>query len=298
MMLFIVVLPQVAQAKPIAIAEAASAVSASEATLRAWVYMDEAGTYQFEYGTTTSYGSEIPVPAKAIGAGGTTLRQRPEGLSPNTTYHYRLVATNAKGAGQSEDKTFKTSESGLAQHWYTNPLTANPAKITEGTQTPFATQATTNFVLKWTQDAIQFEVSCSTLTMSESTIENPYGKGAGIGAGRLRLGSCVAVTPKTCVMTPNFIEWPVLLSTTEIGGRPAVQVAGNMVEFQVWMEKGSCGYPEATFSGYGYGMLHGSKSTLEFTAANSHLVGQSFPATLTGSAKIETATGQPLLLAP
>ena len=55
-------------------------------------------TYHFEFGPDTDYGQDLPVPEATIPA---DSGDRPidvavdvEGLSPNTTYHYRLVASN------------------------------------------------------------------------------------------------------------------------------------------------------------------------------------------------------------
>lgn len=67
-------------------------------------------TYHFEYGTTASYGSRVPA-VEAIAGNGRkprTFTQTAQGLQPGTTYHYRLVATNAAGTTAGEDRTFTT----------------------------------------------------------------------------------------------------------------------------------------------------------------------------------------------
>jgi hypothetical protein len=66
--------------------------------------------YQFEYGTTTSYGSDAPVPAGNAGIGTATVTESTtlSGLTPNTVYHYRLVAKTWAGESKGEDKTFRT----------------------------------------------------------------------------------------------------------------------------------------------------------------------------------------------
>lgn len=69
-------------------------------------------TFHFEYGTTTDYGSSVPVGAEAIAGGGTAARSfsRPvDGLAPGTTYHFRLVAQNAAGVTYGADQTFVTA---------------------------------------------------------------------------------------------------------------------------------------------------------------------------------------------
>jgi hypothetical protein len=67
-------------------------------------------SYHFEYGTTTSYGTKIPVPDAKVGSGESNqeVGQTISGLSSSTTYHYRLVATNSIGNTEGEDHTFTT----------------------------------------------------------------------------------------------------------------------------------------------------------------------------------------------
>jgi predicted lipoprotein with Yx(FWY)xxD motif len=69
-------------------------------------------TYHFEYGTSTEYGSSVPVPDADAGSGlATPVSQQITGLQPNTTYHYRLVSTNSvEGSGVSADRTLSTAE--------------------------------------------------------------------------------------------------------------------------------------------------------------------------------------------
>ena len=83
----------------------------SEATLKASIDPNEAETtYQYEYGTTTGYGSKAPATPKAIGSGASPVEvsEKIEGLAPETTYHFRVVATNEKGTVEGEDQTFTT----------------------------------------------------------------------------------------------------------------------------------------------------------------------------------------------
>jgi len=68
-------------------------------------------TYYFEYGTTSSYGQSTD--PKALSAGSTEAKAIVAGLSPETTYHYRLVAENADGVVVSDDHSF-TTESATA----------------------------------------------------------------------------------------------------------------------------------------------------------------------------------------
>ncbi|HYI99616.1 MAG TPA: NHL repeat-containing protein [Thermoleophilaceae bacterium] len=89
----------------------ASGVTATEATIAAKVNpRGEQTTYHFEYGTTSSYGTTLPIPDASAGAGTDPVSASRflNGLEPNTTYHWRIVATNANGTVESPDKTFTT----------------------------------------------------------------------------------------------------------------------------------------------------------------------------------------------
>ena len=61
----------------------------------------------FQYGTTTSYGHTTPVQSQT----GNTFRNIAAnigGLAGNTTYHFRIVATNSVGTRYGSDRTFTT----------------------------------------------------------------------------------------------------------------------------------------------------------------------------------------------
>jgi hypothetical protein len=75
-------------------------------------------TYRFEWGTADCAANPctaIPVPDADIGAGttGVAVSQHISGLSANTTYHFRLIATNPSGTvGAAVDHTFIYETSG------------------------------------------------------------------------------------------------------------------------------------------------------------------------------------------
>lgn len=76
-------------------------------------------TYHFEYGPTTAYGSRIPAGTEAVAGQGRvskSFHRTLAGLSPGTTYHFRLVATNSAGTTEGEDQTFTTQASGSIPH--------------------------------------------------------------------------------------------------------------------------------------------------------------------------------------
>ncbi|MGH7975099.1 MAG: hypothetical protein ACREC8_00400, partial [Limisphaerales bacterium] len=86
----------------------ATSVTATSATLNGTVYPNSSSTtLYFDYGLTTSYGSQTAHGAIGVTAGsyGTSV----PGLTPNTIYHFRVVAYNGTGLSQGNDMTFMTS---------------------------------------------------------------------------------------------------------------------------------------------------------------------------------------------
>jgi DNA-binding beta-propeller fold protein YncE len=90
---------------------AASGVDSADATLNGQV--DPAGggditDCHFDYGTDTNYGNSVPCDQPVPISSATDVTAALSGLSPNTTYHYRLVAANASGQTAGGDQTFTT----------------------------------------------------------------------------------------------------------------------------------------------------------------------------------------------
>ena len=88
---------------------AAANVTQSTATLTGTV--DPSGaetTYRFQYGTSTSYGLTTPTETVPAQTQSVSARAGLTGLTAGTTYHYRLVATNAAGTTPGSDRTFRT----------------------------------------------------------------------------------------------------------------------------------------------------------------------------------------------
>lgn len=88
-------------------------VGASSATVYASVNPrgGSVSTCKFEYGTTTGYGSSASC-ASLPGSGSSPVvvdASIASGLAANTTYHYRISATNSSGTSKGGDVTFKTS---------------------------------------------------------------------------------------------------------------------------------------------------------------------------------------------
>jgi DNA-binding beta-propeller fold protein YncE len=69
-------------------------------------------TYYFQYGTTVSYGANWPTVPINMGAlnGAQSVTIELQNLQPDTTYHYRLVASNGGGTSLGPDMTFTTGQ--------------------------------------------------------------------------------------------------------------------------------------------------------------------------------------------
>jgi phosphodiesterase/alkaline phosphatase D-like protein len=96
---------------PVATTKAATLVQANHSVMNATVNANNANTtIAFEYGTTTAYGTTVTaVPASAKGLNNVDVSFELWNLVPNTTYHYRVVATNSAGTTNGLDGTFTTT---------------------------------------------------------------------------------------------------------------------------------------------------------------------------------------------
>ena len=99
-------------------------------------------TVHFEFGLTTAYGNQSP--PGDFGSGSVTLSgySTLTGLAPNTTYHYRIVASNSGGPAQGNDVSFMT---GTLPSAPSNPTPSDGASLSvqptvlDWTDTPNAT---------------------------------------------------------------------------------------------------------------------------------------------------------------
>lgn len=88
----------------------ADSLSAYGATLKAYVSSGSSpATIVFQYGTTTSYGSQIThATPLATSQQYELITDLLSGLTPSTTYHYRVVVTNNEGSNTGADVSFTT----------------------------------------------------------------------------------------------------------------------------------------------------------------------------------------------
>jgi len=92
----------------------------------------EETTYYFEYGPTMSYGSKFPTSGELTAGkpvGAATFSAVVSGLKPETTYHFRAVATNGLGVSPGKDAQFTTLVA------VQNVLTEAASDVTQATAT-------------------------------------------------------------------------------------------------------------------------------------------------------------------
>jgi virginiamycin B lyase len=96
---------------PVAFTSGPTSVGQTAATLNGDVNPNGAATsWHFAYGTTTGYGSVSPAADGGLPADNVAhlVSTGLTGLSPGTTYHYRLESTNTAGPGNGLDRTLTT----------------------------------------------------------------------------------------------------------------------------------------------------------------------------------------------
>jgi hypothetical protein len=128
----------VAAGAPTATTNAASNLTSTSATLNATVLPNKnATTYYFQYGTTTGYGAKTATLGPVKGNAGKSVSADVTGLTPSTTYHFRVVAMNSAGTAFGSDAMFRTAASGVPPpHAVT--ISSTPGSVTFGQATTIA----------------------------------------------------------------------------------------------------------------------------------------------------------------
>lgn len=147
---------------PAVLTNAATGVNATGATLHATVDPNGcATTYSFDYGTTISYGSVTPARSAGAGTNLVSATAAIAGLSPNTLYHFKIVATSTAGTTSGGDMTLQTEISCA-------PGAAPPPSVLSSAATRVTT---TRAVLRGTVDPS----ACATVYRFEYGTTTAYG---------------------------------------------------------------------------------------------------------------------------
>ncbi len=139
----------------------ASGVGTNAATLAGTVDPNsDATSYYFEYGTTAQYGSQSPTVAAGSGSEPQAVSTSLSNLTPGTTYHYRLVATNSLGTSATTDKTFTTSTTTTTTPPPATTITAGPSGTIATTSAQFSFSSVAGASFQCKLDAASY-ASCS-----------------------------------------------------------------------------------------------------------------------------------------
>ena len=95
---------------PTVITHAADNITSEAVTLHGSVNANNAeAVVSFQYGTTTAYGASIDAePGVVDGSSDTNVSATLSDMTPDTTYHFRVVATNSEGTSYGADQSFTT----------------------------------------------------------------------------------------------------------------------------------------------------------------------------------------------
>jgi hypothetical protein len=162
-----------------------------------------ATTCRFDYGPTTSYGSQTAVQSIAAGSGAVALTASIAGLTPATAYNYRLECTNSGGNGYGANGTFTT----LAQGPGGGPTTATLIPVADsyitsgssstnyGTKTTMVVSGTTNrALLKFDSSSIPAGSTVNSVTLRIFGINSQSAAG-------------IVVHPEQTTWTESGVTW-------------------------------------------------------------------------------------------
>jgi hypothetical protein len=112
---------------PVVTTGRASDLSPTAATVAGTVNPNErVTTWYFQFGRTTNYGNRTTAQDAGSGNRRVNVSSTLTGLRPNTTYHYRIVATNSLGTDRGRDRTFRTPQEPTISTIATTP---NPVRF-------------------------------------------------------------------------------------------------------------------------------------------------------------------------
>ncbi len=235
---------------PVVVTGTASEETPSTATLNATVNPNGAvlSACEFEYGTTTSYGSHAPCSTlPAPGNSAVPVSAHLTGLMPDTTYHFRISATNAGGTKTDADATFTTLQgppppvvvtgaaASVAQTTATLNATVNPngAEVTScefeyGTTTSYGSTASCSPAPGSGTSAVSVSASLSGLTPNTAyhfRISATTAGGTGTGADEELMTTAEPAPPPP---PPTGSTGPVITPPTTGLPAPALTKTANV----------------------------------------------------------------------
>ncbi|MEI6235746.1 MAG: Ig-like domain repeat protein [Planctomycetota bacterium] len=162
---------------------AATSITGVGATLNATVNANfVSSTFTFDYGTTVAYGTSVSATPSTLSTGTSAPASATlTGLTPNTTYHYRIKGVNSVGTTNGSDLTFRSLNN--------NPNLSNLA-ISSGTLTPTFASGTISYTANVTNATTSITVT-PTLTDTNASVKvngTTVASGTASGAITLNVG--------------------------------------------------------------------------------------------------------------
>ncbi len=105
-------------------------------------------TYHVDYGTSSGYGLSTPESSAVTGTDPVAVKVTLSKLTSNTTYHYRVVGTNAAGVTRGADRTLRTAQRPEPPIASTRPATQKGplSAVVNGLITPRGLPTTVHFL--------------------------------------------------------------------------------------------------------------------------------------------------------
>ncbi len=201
--------------------EAPTGLEHNAAKLHAKVNPDELQTkYHFEYGTTTAYGTEVPLGGGSLGEGSAPVAVEASltNLQIGTVYHYRVIAENSDQRTVGPDETFETIPPAPVDQSFATGVSTTEATL--GAQINPLGNQTSYFFQYGTESCKADPSSCTDVPATPA----PVGSGTGDVAESQRLsGLRAATTYFYRVIDQNVLgttEGPEHSFTTQAGEAP------------------------------------------------------------------------------
>jgi alpha-tubulin suppressor-like RCC1 family protein len=202
---------------PVATTLAASSITATSAVLNGTINPNgTATTPNFDYGLTTAYGTNVAgSPASVTGTTSTPVSATITGLSPGTTYHFRVSGSSAGGTTSSANVIFTTSG-----------FNANLSNLvlSSGTLDPVFASGTTGYtaIVPSTSSTISVTPTVATPTSTAKVNGAPVVSGSASTPVFLLPGNntiTVAVTAQDAVTTKTYT-----IAVTRVSPAPEIGV--------------------------------------------------------------------------